>query len=645
VAGVTLRWRGVEEARLRLALAEAHLPTLLPAVAALTGDLTLLAPALLPEQPNLLAPQNGMSAQQCELAREAVVSAMRAFDHKAVAPPPPGRSELQAMLNFAAGGRELPGYLPLLEEELDVAGADLRMPRWHKSQLAPDRDFRVVIIGAGMSGILAARRLQQAGVPFVILEKNAELGGTWNENAYPGCRVDVPSHLYSYTFAQDEDWRDQFSTRAALMDYFRSCVREFGLSDQIKFGVEVLEASWDDAALNWRLRTRDATGAESSYDAHAIISAVGQLNRPQIPAIDGASQFAGQAFHSARWPADMDFKGLRVGIIGTGASTAQFAPFVAEEAASTCIFQRTPSWSMRTPELHDQMPDEQRWLFDLVPGYRRWFRFGQFLSLAEGLLPLAKIDPSWPSTDKSVSAANEMLRQRLAKYVERSLSGRPDLIAACIPDYPPTAKRMVRDNGAWLATLRRDDVVLETDAIDRIDEGGIWTRTGTYHPLDVIIYGTGFRASDFLMPMSVSGREGVSIHERWNGDARALHGVTVPDMPNLFLLYGPNTNLVVNGSATFLSECEMTYILGCIELLLRSGAGAMTCQLAAHDAYNRRVDEGNQQMAWGLPSVDSWYKSRSGRVSQNWPFSLLDFWTQLRAPAEDDYILFGNSQS
>jgi 4-hydroxyacetophenone monooxygenase len=263
-----------------------------------------------------------------------------------------------------------------------------------------------------------------------------------------------------------------------------------------------------------------------------------------------------------------------------------------------------------------------------------------FWLTAEGMLAAARRDPEWKGPSTAVSEANEQLRQLLIDNVRLYLGDDPELMAKAIPDYPPAGKRMLFDNGTWLQTLKKPHVHLITDRITEIDATGVRTADGRHHEADVIVYGTGFHASHMLSPMKIFGRDGVELHETWGGDnPRAYLGITVPHFPNLFCLYGPNTNIVVNGSIIFFSECEVRYILGCIQLLLESGHQAMDCREVVHDAYNERIDAGNQEMAWGAPNVRSWYKNSKGRVTQNWPFTMLEFWQQTKAPERSDYQL------
>jgi len=625
---------------IRTALAEAEIPPLLPALAYLTGDLSLLRDDLRPDPLLAALPQGGLTEEQQRAARDLAFEVLRRFRDTGSRPaPPPSDADLLRIMEYAVGGSEMEPYLPLLEEELAHRGEDRRAPGWHKDDVAPGIPFRVVIVGAGMSGLLAGYRLKQAGVDFSIVEKNDDVGGTWYENTYPGCRVDNPNHNYSYSFAQRHDWPLHYSTQEVLLAYFRACAEAFELRDHIHFGTEVVSAVWSDRELRWSVTVRSHDGREETIEANAVVSAVGQLNRPRFPDIDGRERFAGPSFHSAEWDHTVDVRGKRVAVIGTGASAVQFVPEVAEDAGELLVFQRTPPWLGPTPDYHDPVGAGLRWLYAHVPSYSEWNRFWIFWRMGDGVLPAVRVDPAWEPKQHSVGPLNEMMRLMLLGYLETEFADRPDLLEKVLPTYPPAAKRLLRDNGIWARTLKRANVRLVTERIAEITPDGLRMADGTEYPVDVVIYGTGFHASKFLTPMRVTGRGGIDLHEQWNGDARAYLGITVPGFPNLFCLYGPNTNIVINGSIVYFSECGVRYILGCIRLLLEGRHAALDVRKDVHDEFNEAVDAENRNMAWGCSDVNSWYKNELGRVSQNWPFTLLEYWQRTLAPDPSEYEL------
>jgi 4-hydroxyacetophenone monooxygenase len=370
--------------------------------------------------------------------------------------------------------------------------------------------------------------------------------------------------------------------------------------------------------------------------ADALISAVGQLNKPKIPEIEGGNSFAGIQFHSSRWQHDVDLRGKNVAVIGTGASAFQLAPFVAEQARHLDIYQRSAPWMAPSPDYHFDVGEGQKWLLNNLPGYASWYRFWLFWTITDGVYEAIKVDPAWKAEDGSISAANKTIREALVARMTAQIGERTDLVEKVIPNYPFGGKRTLRDPGMWIPMLKRDNVSLVTETVTRITPDAIVTADGREHPTDVIIYGTGFHASRFLEPLRIKGRGGVELTQRWSGDARAYLGMTVPGYPNFFMIYGPNTNLVVNGSIVFFSECSMTYIMGCLALIARENA-AVEPRSDVYARYNAKIDAGNGQMAWGMPGVHNWYKNAQGRVTQNWPFPLADYWDATRAPNPDDF--------
>ncbi len=623
-------------------MASADVHPLLCAVASLTGDLGLLRPDLAPDQTQLITPTRGLAPEQEAEARRLAVEAIVTHatsgepDHRFTP------DELRQAFGFLVGASSTEKWEPFLLEELALEG-DPRAPSWHVDQVRlPDgrARFRCAVIGAGASGLAAAHRLHQAGVEVTVFEKNADVGGTWLENVYPGCRVDVPNQLYSFSFAQTNEWGSRFSAQPDLLAYLQGVAKELRLGDLIRFSCEVTEARFDDAAEQWYLRVTPSGDhtATTTETFDAVVCAVGQLNRPSFPAVEGRQDFAGPSFHSAAWDDTVDLADKRVAVIGSGASAAQFVPLLVDEVAHLSVFQRTPPWLLPTDNYGDPFPAEFHDLLTLLPEYGRWERLWQFWLLHEGLLGAARVDPDWNQETEAVSAGNDLVRGMLLDVL-RSQVVDDELYEKMVPHFPPFAKRALRDDGRWAASFARDHVELVTTPLAAITETGVRTTDGTEHPADVLIYGTGFTASDFVTPMRVFGRGGLELNEEWGGDARAYLGITVPDFPNFFMLYGPNTNLVINGSILVMVECQVRYIVEGLGRLLGEGKRTMSCRRPVHEAYADEMQEGNARMVWGVADVPTWYRNKHGRVTQNWPFDLHSYWSRTLEPDLSDYEL------
>ncbi|MGI9284610.1 MAG: flavin-containing monooxygenase, partial [Pseudomonadales bacterium] len=291
------------------------------------------------------------------------------------------------------------------------------------------------------------------------------------------------------------------------------------------------------------------------------------------------------------------------------------------------------------PDYHAYVSEGKKWLLKHVPYYARWYRFLLFWPGSDGLLPSLKVDPMWPHQDRSINELNEAMRIEFTEYLRDQVGDDQELLKKTVPTYPPFGKRMLQDNGSWLAALKRDNVELVTDGIREITTNSIVDNSGGEHPVDIIVFATGFHANRFLWPMEVTGCDGVKLHELWGEDPRAYLGITVPKFPNLFCLYGPSTNLAHAGSIIFNSECQVRYTMACIEALLENNLAAMECKQDVHDAFNDKLDETLAGMVWSHPGMNSWYKNSKGRVTTTSPWRLVDYWRWTKEPDLNDYIL------
>jgi 4-hydroxyacetophenone monooxygenase len=629
-----------DDAFIARVLGHANIPALMASLVHLTGDASLLDGPIRLQPANMGVLDGGLSPEQEAEVRARALDALRAYrDRGCTLPPPPSSDTVKRMMSFVTG-EEIPDeYVPMMAEELALDGVDARDVAWDDVPPEARRAFSVIVIGAGMSGLLAAMKLEHAGIPYVVVEKDDGVGGTWRENTYPGCRVDVPNHFYSYSFEPSHTWSEHFSRQPELQAYFERCAVEHHVRDRIRFRTEVIAARFDESRAVWDVRVRTPDGAEETLSARALISAVGQLNRPKLPDIPGIDTFAGPAFHSAAWRHDVPLDGKRVAVIGTGASAFQLVPEVAKQAARLFVFQRQPPWMTPNPRYHARVSDEKRWLLQHVPYYAQWHRFVIFWPASDGILGAVEIDPEWPHPERSVNAINEMMRLHFLDWITQQVGDDRELLAKVTPTYPPFGKRMLQDNGSWLAALKRDDVELVTDPIAAITPSGIRCTNGVDYPLDVIVFATGFHTNRFLWPMEIAGRGGGTLRERWGEEPRAYLGITVPGFPNFFCLYGPGTNLAHGGSIIFHAECQVRYVMGCLHALIARNLRTLECRPEAHDAYNARFDERNRRLVWSHPGMTNWYKNARGRVTTTSPWRLVDYWTWTRAPALEDFVL------
>jgi 4-hydroxyacetophenone monooxygenase len=622
---------------LRQNILGADLPTLLATVYYLTGDPLVLRPEWKPALEFGVA-VSGLQAEEEQKARAYCFDRLVAFrDSGLSAPQAPNYDDVANVARWLMGEGSEP-LVQLTLEEMVAGDDDPRRPRWSKSGIAKNRPFSVGIIGAGESGLLMAIRLRQAGVPFVVYEKNEDVGGTWLENQYPGCRVDCNSFFYSYAFAR-EVWNDYYGHAGDVQAYFARVADDSGIRDHIRFDTEVTHAVWQEDTAVWEVTSTGPCGV-AMHSHHVLISAVGQLNRPNYPDIKGREKFDGPHFHSARWDHSIDLADKRVGVIGTGASAAQIVPQIACTASQVSVLARTVPWLLPTPLLQEEVAPAQRWLLDNIPSYAMWYRATLVLPGAVGMLDGVVVDPSYPPTERAVSAKNDAARKAILEWLEPQIEDRPDLRPVLLPSSPLGAKRIIRDNGAWVKALKRDNVSVITKPIEEITELGVVFRDGTRCEFDVLVYGTGFQAARFLFPMEVTGRQGARLREVWNDDdARAYLGMAVPGFPNLFILYGPNTNQVVHGgSAIMWTEFSVTYVMDAIRILLKSGGKAMDVKPEVFRRFTERVDEANLLRAWGFSMVNSWYKNSKGRATQNFPFSTSELWQRTREVTQSDYV-------
>ncbi|WP_051467910.1 flavin-containing monooxygenase [Actinomadura oligospora] len=476
----------------------------------------------------------------------------------------------------------------------------------------------VVIIGSGFGGIGMAIRLRRAGVDdLVVLEKADGLGGTWRDNTYPGAACDVPSHLYSFSFERKTDWSRRFPPQEEILEYLWHCARKYEVLPRIRFGTEVTGAEWDAAECVWRVST--SSGVVS---ARVLVSACGQLNRAALPEIEGRDSFAGAAFHSSRWDHGVDLRGKRVAVIGTGASAIQIVPELARVAGRLHVFQRSAPYVIAKPDRPYR--GWEKAVLRAVPGAYSASRariYTQFESRALGFVKYPRL----------MGLMAWRFRKRLRDEVRDA-----GLMERLLPDHPMGCKRILLSDDYYPA-FGEPHVELVTEAVSRITADGVVTADGRARELDAIVYATGFASTDFLAPMKIVGRDGRELGGAWrDGGASAHLGITVSGFPNLFLLYGPYTNLGHN-SIIYMLESQFRYVVGCVEAMRRAGLDWIEVRPDVQDAFDRRMQELMRATVWNA-GCRSWYMAEDGRIANNWPGFTFAYRSATRRPDPREFL-------
>lgn len=500
--------------------------------------------------------------------------------------------------------------------------------------IAPEnrRAFRVAVIGTGITGLNVAVQLKRAGIPFVVLEKNPEVGGSWYENRYPGARVDTASRGYTHLFSYDYPFPYAYCPRDENLKYFKWVADEFGIRGHIAFNTEVKAMIWDDTAKTWQVEAKSLMGA-CSLEFNAVISCVGFLSRPQMPNIEGMASFTGVACHSATWPVDLNIEGKRVAVVGSAASGYQTTPVIAKSAAHTYLFQRTANWCFEDLSYVDKLPPQALWLEKNFPFYSNFVRFRIAALMNPDLAVNAKIDPDFDDPH-AVSASNKAVRDMCIAFIERKLGSRPDLMQKMIPPNPPGSSRPIRidsDDSVFDALLR-DNVSLVTDPIDEITAKGI-IAGGVEHHVDVIVYATGFKANEFLWPMEVRGRNGLRIQQMWAKDGpRAYLGTMVPEFPNFFMCYGPNSNNFGGFTVVDLLELVAQFALRNIAGLIEQNRRSVEVTDDAFWRFAKILDAEEKMKIYMDPRANNYYRN-NGRSTVNGPIDIRRMWRWLHDPA------------
>lgn len=620
------------------ALPKANLPTLLMVLIHLTGDRKWLAERYQCSRIRGLDDNDsgGLDEIVQQEIRDAAQTAITRWKRgEAPALPVPSHETCVDMLRASIGEPVPDSYGPMVAAGLGVE-PDFAIDQ--AGRFAVPETYRVVVIGAGVAGLCAAIRLQGAGIPYVLIEKNAEVGGTWYENRYPGAGVDTPNHIYSYSFAK-HDWSRYFALQGEIQDYFEGVADRFAVRKNIRFNTRVDSARYDEASLRWSVVITDASGATQNLEADLVISAVGLLNVPKMPAIKGLDRFKGRSFHTARWPEGLDVAGKRVAVIGNGASAMQVVPAIANKVKSLTVFQRSKQWAAPFEKFQQPVAEAPRFLLREVPYYQAWYRQRLAWIFNDRIHGSLQIDPEWPHPDRSINKTNDRHREHFTNYIKEELGTRQDLLPDVLPDYPPFGKRMLMDNG-WYRTMARDHVTLVTGGIAEVTETEIVTDKGERHEADILVIATGFDAINMLSSFKLYGRGGKSVREVWDAHgAEAFMGVAMPDFPNFFMLAGPNTALGHGGSVVTLLETQTSYILNLLRRAMAQHRQRFEVEVRRdrHDAYNLKVQDAHSKMIWTHKGMSNWYRNAHGRVVATTPFRNDDYWHMAQKADLSDY--------
>lgn len=488
--------------------------------------------------------------------------------------------------------------------------------------------FHVAICGSGVNGISVALRCQRAGIPYTVLERDTDIGGTWHQNFYPGVRCDTPSITYSFASDPNPSWRKYFADGREVKEYIKRMSDRYGITKNCMTETTVESATWDESTNTWEIKHTTKDGSVKTMKSNVYVGAVGQLSNPKIPKIPGQETFRGQACHTARFIPGLDFTGKNVVVMGTGATAMGICPEIQKVAKHLTIFQGTPQWYVDVPNHKKTISEEEQWCFRHVPFYERWYRFQT----------LRHIVDSYTDVLTAGSPASQELRASLTEYIKGKVNHDPELVEKMVPPHAPICTRMLVDNH-WCTMMLKDNVTLMKGRAKEVRAVEVIGQNGEVAPADIIIYATGFQTTKFCTAsMKVFGKGGVSLEDDWGEEPTAYLGMTRPNFPNFFMTYGPNTNVSSGGSIIWCAETAGRYIGQCVSAMVRDGFKEMSVKTRVHDEYNEMITKELKWTAWDDKACMSWYKSgTSGKVTNNLPMALEEFWARTRRVNLDDF--------
>lgn len=556
----------------------------------------------------------------------------------------PSDAELRDLMDLVLGVPTRDEHFEIRRKFLAFTPFPFQFERPEGAAPVPD-GFEVAIIGAGPAGIAMAVQLGRLGIPYVLYERRDEIGGTWSVHRYPDIRVDTLSITYEFSFDDVYPWSEYFARGEEVRAYLEFIAKKYGVREHVRLGHDLEDARFDDDASIWRLGFRAAGGERIERNANVVVSAAGVFSKAKLPDVAGIDEFEGTIVHPTQWTSELDVRGKRVAVIGNGSTGVQLLAPVAEQAAHTSVFQRTPQWISPRPNYGRPVEPEVRWLLDNVPGYWNWSRYTSIIGLMTWHEDFLVPDPEWEAKGGRITQKSEALRDFLIGYIEEQVGDRPDLLEKLIPDYAPMVRRPVVDNG-WYRTLTRDDVDLVTADIERLTQSGIETADGKHHELDLIVFATGFEVDQFLWPAEYHGRGGVNLRDRWAPHSPRAHlGMMVPEFPNFFMLYGPNSQPVSGGiSLPSWFQIWAAYIAQCLHTLFEEGHAQVAVREEAFEAYNAELDAAGTELAFVKDTgsvLRNYYVDREGRLVVNTPYETAELYAMMKAPNRDE-LAFGS---
>jgi 4-hydroxyacetophenone monooxygenase len=535
--------------------------------------------------------------------------------------------------------------VPLTDDQFRLGLEELalvefpREVKWSNGEKAPRGvgNITVAIVGAGISGLAVAFALRRLGIPFVIIERQGDVGGTWQLNTYPDARVDTSSYLYQYKFEKRYPWPEFYASQASMLGYLRHIADKYEIRPHILFSTKLKEAAWSESDSRWRLGLEDPRGQRREIKANFLVSASGLFSVPNFPDIPGIEGFQNKMLHTASWDHSYNFTGKKIALIGNGSSGAQIMPRLAAKATSLTVYQRTPSWIVEMKGYKSPVPDDLKWLHQTMPFYWNWLSYSSYVTTL-GLQPAQTLDAEWRKRGGLVSEKNDALRAALESYIRLKLAGKPDLIEKSIPRYAPLARRLVIDNG-WYDALLRSNVELVTSAITRISPRGVVTAEGLEREFDLIVLGAGFKTSRYLWPVRYVGKDGATLENLWAADgARANLGMTMPGFPNFFMMYGPNSQ-PRTGSFMSWAEIWARYCVRLIVAMIETGASSIECKPEAFERFNREMDDEGRKIIWEAEGGSGYYVNEYGRSGVNMPWLVEEYHRRVSQPDLDEFIL------